>query len=149
MKHTHTLLLTASMLFSIGTFCQSPAKDPETERLLLSQFDKMVAAFLQDDMPGVTKFYADDAVMASGRSEVKGRKNMDSYWATLKGKGKDWKLTTNYIEVYNNIALHDGISVLTYVDGGKELISKTRFLVVWRKQQDGSWKIIKDYYSGY
>ncbi|HYE54300.1 MAG TPA: nuclear transport factor 2 family protein [Chitinophagaceae bacterium] len=124
-------------------------KDSATVRFLLLQFDKMVEAFVKDDMLAVAKFYADDAIVASGRFEVKGRRDIDNYWMSLKGKGKDWKLITNSIEIIGDVALHDGISVLTHLSSGKEQVSKTRFLVVWQKGKDGIWKISKDYYAGY
>ncbi|MBD0331194.1 MAG: nuclear transport factor 2 family protein [Chitinophagaceae bacterium] len=128
---------------------QLTGKDAATAKLLQSQFDTMAAAFMRDDMLTVSRFYTDDAIIAGGKTEISGRKAIDKYWLSLKGKAKDWKLITNSVEVKNNIAFHDGISVVTIVQSGKESQSKSRFLVVWEKQKSGSWKITKDYYAPY
>jgi ketosteroid isomerase-like protein len=114
---------------------------------LEAQFKAMTVVFLKDDMAATAAFYADDAMIVSGRFEIRGREAIDKYWASLKGRGRDWKLTTNSIEVYDGVALHDGVSVLTSMNGDKEIVSRSRFLVVWVRQKDGSWKISKDYYA--
>jgi ketosteroid isomerase-like protein len=135
-----------------GTTKGSPkltGADAMVAKLLQSHFNKMTDAFMKDDMLAVAKFYADDAMIVSGKTEAAGRQQVDKYWLDLTGKGRSWKLLTNSIEINNNVAFHDGYSIVTIVQGGKEIEGKSRFLVVWKKQKDGSWKITKDYYSPY
>lgn len=38
-----------------------------------------------------------------------------------------------------------GNSDLTYMVNGKELKSVTNFVLIWKKQADGSFKIFRDY----
>jgi ketosteroid isomerase-like protein len=124
-------------------------KDSKIIKQVETQQHKMIEAFSKDDMQGVASYYTDDAKIVSGRNDFSGRGQIDQFWLSLKGRGKSWKLITNSIEVNRDIAFHDGISVLTFLQNGKEVESRTRFLVVWKRQKDGSWKISKDYYSEY
>jgi len=116
---------------------------------LADHFAQMTDAFLKDDMLAVSRFYADSGLIVMGKSEVFGRKALDQYWLSLKGRGKSWKLTTLSVEVFGKIALHDGISDLVIVQNGSEYPSRGRFLVVWEKQPSGTWKIIKDYFMAF
>jgi ketosteroid isomerase-like protein len=109
----------------------------------------MTDVFLRDNMLGVAGYYSDDAKIVSGRNEFAGRGQINQYWLRLKGRGRSWKLITKSIEINKDIVFHDGVSVIRFMQNGKELESRNRFLLVWKKQKDGTWKISKDYYSEY
>ena len=111
---------------------------------LLNQ--QMEDAFNANDMRKVAAFYCDDAeIVYDNGYTVKGRTNLDDYWASLKDKGRGWKLTVVEVGGHGDILFQLGKSDLKHMDGAKETNSITNFIVLWKKQPDGSYKIFRDY----
>lgn len=112
-------------------------------RLLNKQ---MEAAFNANDMQKLSAFYADDGeIVYDNGYTVKGRSSLDNYWLSLKDKGRGWKLTVVEIGGSGDLVFELGVSDLKYVQGGRETTSVTNFLVLWKKQSNGSYKILRDY----
>ena len=55
------------------------------------------------------------------------------------------KLTTNSVDVGGDYAIETGNYELTATPkGGKPVTEKGKYITVWKKQADGSWKIYRD-----
>jgi ketosteroid isomerase-like protein len=76
---------------------------------------------------------------------VKGRANLDNYWMALKDKGRGWKLTVVEIGGHGEFVYQLGKSDLKYISQGRETISITNFVLIWKKQTDGTYRIFRDY----
>jgi ketosteroid isomerase-like protein len=114
-----------------------------TIRLLNQQMED---AFNANDMQKVAAFYSDDAqIVYDNGYTVKGRTNLDNYWASLKDKGRGWKLSVVEVGGDGEIVFQLGKSDLKHMNGTKEANSITNFIVLWKKQSDGSYKIFRDY----
>jgi ketosteroid isomerase-like protein/pimeloyl-ACP methyl ester carboxylesterase len=106
---------------------------------------EMENAFNQDEMLKVSAFYADDAEIIGDNLSIKGRKEIDKYWLDLKGKGKSWKLQIVEIGGRDDMLYQLGVSDLVAVFNGKEQKFVTNFIVLWKLQKDGSYKIYRDF----
>jgi ketosteroid isomerase-like protein len=102
-------------------------------------------AFNRNDMAAVAAFYSDDSEIVYDNYVVKGRKNLDAYWLNLKDKGRGWKLTVYDIGGSGEFVYQLGNSDLKHHHDGKESRSVTNFVLIWRQQADGSYKIFRDY----
>ena len=105
----------------------------------------MERVFNANDMAATAAFYSDDAEIAGANYSVTGRANLDKYWLNLKDRGKGWKLTVIEIGGTGDYIYQLGNSDLTYLVNGKESKSVTNFVLIWKKQKDGTYKIFKDY----
>ena len=107
----------------------------------------MEKAFNDNDMMKVAALYADDAEIAADNYSVKGRADIDKYWMTLKDRGRGWKLTVYEIGGTGEFVYQLGNSDLTYIRGNDTNTSKsvTNFVLIWRLQKNGEYKIFKDY----
>lgn len=105
----------------------------------------MEDAFNSNDMRKVAAFYADDAEIVYANYTVKGRSNLDKYWLDLKDKGRGWKLTVVEIGGGGEFFYQLGKSNLKHLHQGREVNSITNFVLIWRKQNDGTYKIFRDY----
>jgi ketosteroid isomerase-like protein len=132
-------------------FCTQPARSqnkPDSSQVkkqvaLLNQ--QMEAAFNNNDMKAVAAFYADDGEIVYDNYTVRGRSNLDKYWSDLKDKGRGWKLTVVEIGGEGEFVYQLGTSDLKYIRNNKESRAVTNFVLLWKKQADGSYKIFRDY----
>jgi len=107
---------------------------------------QMEDAFTKNDMVAVATFYAHDGeIVYPDNYTVKGRTNLDKYWMDLKDKGRGWNLTVVEIGGQGEFVYQLGKSDLKYINNGKESRSITNFVLIWRKQEDGGYKIFRDY----
>ncbi len=111
--------------------------------MLLNQ--QMEEAFNKNDMTKVAAYYSDDGEIVYDNYTVKGRANLDKYWMDLKDKGRGWTLTVVEIGGQGEFVYQLGKSDLKYISRGAETRSVTNFVLIWKKQPDGTYKIFRDY----
>ena len=135
------------LLSILCVFCYAQNKPAQTSKIIDSLTREMEKVFNQNDMAKVASFYADDAEIAGENYSVKGRSNLDNYWASLKDKGRGWKLTVVEIGGTGEYIYELGKSDLSHLRGNdpNPVKSITNFLLIWKMQKDGSYKIFKDY----
>jgi ketosteroid isomerase-like protein len=135
------------LFLMLCTFCNAQNNSAVTWTAIDSLNKEMEKAFNQNDMAKVASFYADDAEIAGENYSVKGRANLDHYWASLKDKGRGWKLTVVEIGGTGEFIYELGKSDLSHLraDNPNPVKSITNFILIWKLQQNGSYKIFKDY----
>ena len=108
----------------------------------------MMAAFHRGDLAGVARFYADDArIVGPGRQTVRGRAAIDRYWTGIKG-GRRWRLEVGEVGGSRDEAYQIGVSSLTTAPpGGAERTYTCDFVVIWKRQPDGTLRVVLDLYT--
>ncbi len=109
---------------------------------------KYVDAVTRGDSAGFVANYADDAVsMEPGVPVYHGRGALGASFAKRQQEVKvsDMKASTASVDVAGDYAIETGSYELTFTPkGGKPMHDKGKYLMVWKKQTDGSWKIYRD-----
>jgi uncharacterized protein (TIGR02246 family) len=106
----------------------------------------MEQAFAKGDMAAVAKFYADDAKLMGPRgSDISGRSAIDQYWRSIKG-AKSWKLDALDVGGDRTTAYQVGRSTLVTAGASGDQTSVSRFVVIWKRQPDGRFRIALDFY---
>ncbi len=123
------------------------AKDTSSvKNQIMGLNQQMEDAFNNNDMNKVAAFYADDSeIVYDDNYTVKGRANLNSYWLDLKDKGRGWKLTVVEIGGKGEFVYQLGKSDLKHLSQEKVHNSITNFVLIWKKQTDGTYKIFRDY----
>lgn len=135
----------ACCLSGVSVFAQT-GSDTLVKTQITTLNEQMEEAFNANNMTKVATFYADDAeIIYDDGYTVKGRTNLDKYWISLKDKGRGWKLTVVEIGGRGEFVYQLGQSDLKHISRDKETRSVTNFVLLWRKQADGSYKIFRDY----
>lgn len=92
--------------------------------------------------------YADDAVvMMANQKPWRGRAEWSAGFGGLLSVMtiKDAAFTTSDVMVSNDLAIETGTYSMTLVPkGGPEIKDEGKYLTVWKRQADSSWKIIRD-----
>lgn len=108
------------------------------------------AASKQRDAAKIASCYTEDAtLLPPGSPAVKGRSHIQAFWQSLLEAGaSDAKLRTVSVESSGELAYEVGAydAILPSAGGGTEK-SSGKYLVVWRRQQDGSIKMVADMFS--
>jgi uncharacterized protein (TIGR02246 family) len=110
---------------------------------------RFVDAVNRGDTAMMVANYADDAVvMMSGEPAWRGGKDvlLKGFTAMMaQATVKDMAFHTDNVMVGGDLAVETGSFAWTVTPkGGKPMPDKGKYVTVWRKQADGSWKIIRD-----
>ena len=126
-----------------------PAVDAAAVRQAIEQSNaKFADAVKQGDTVAMVANYADDAVMMvdgtpawRGRSEI--AKQVIAAFKPM--KGADVKLTTSQVDIGGDYAIETGTYETTVsAPGAKPQTENGKYVTVWKKQADGTWKIYRD-----
>jgi uncharacterized protein (TIGR02246 family) len=120
------------------------ASDEAAIRTLDSAWAKAAAA---KDAPTFFSYYADDAsLLAPGAPMATGKPAIHAVWADLASRpGFALTFAPTKIDVAGNRAYEIGDYALTLNDKtGKPQTTKAKYIVVWGKQPDGTWKALLD-----
>ena len=126
-----------------------PVVDAAAVRQAIEQANnKYVDAVIRGDSAGLIANYADDMVdMDAGRPGWGGRADLAlglGKWIKSQ-KISDYKYNIQSVNVAGDYAIETGSYEFTGTPkGGKPMPNKGKYLTVWKKQGDGSWKIIRD-----
>lgn len=108
-----------------------------------------IEAWDKGDPTKTTALFADDGkfLQSSGKI-IKGKKQLLE-WQTafMKGMGKGAKVGINTLNVWldgDDTAYEVGKYRYDYLDEGKAAVAEGKYVVIWKKQKNGLWKIFMD-----
>ena len=102
------------------------------------------SAFRSGNLLGVADVYADDAVLIDARGKrTSGRAEIDEYWSALEDP-LDWELELRTLRGSEAVAYETGVSRLTTRQDGVARTVECEFVLLWRREPDGEWRITLD-----
>ena len=107
---------------------------------------RFCAAVAGKDYAGIATFYTEQAKLVPPDAPiVSGRKAIEEFWRTMANAIGLSNLTLNTvdIEVDGDVADEIGEAVLTLESGQ----AKAKYLVVWRRDHDGQWRLHRDIWN--
>ncbi|HEV8232170.1 MAG TPA: DUF4440 domain-containing protein [Thermoanaerobaculia bacterium] len=147
-----TLLFLAFTLFSASTALAQAAKADPLRARLESMGKAFSDAYNSGDDKKVASFYAEDAVVLPPDSDlVRGRAAIEEFWAGAHKAGiKNMRLEVLDAESSGNYAVETGKATADVQPEGQAAATTETFkyVVVWKKQKGGEWKIIRDIWNG-
>ena len=127
----------------------APVVDAAAVRATIEQANaKLSEALMKGDTTVLSATYADDAVtLMAGQPAWTGKTEIMNKGAELLRtvQFSDVKMSTTSLDVTGDFAIETGAYQMTATPkGGKPAPDKGKYLTVWKKQADGSWKIYRD-----
>jgi ketosteroid isomerase-like protein len=108
-------------------------------------------ATLKGDAAAAASYYDENAViLPPNMPMVKGKADIEKTmrgWMQSGMKMKEFASTTISVEGAGDFAVELGRYFQTFEMGGKVIADSGKFVAVWRKQVDGSWKVAYDIWT--
>ena len=139
------LITTVCILFGCMA-CTAPQFDKDAVAQQIAKVnEKFTQAMTAGDAETLASLYTDDATLMPPNSESLSGKDAIKEWVgNASGMGiKDFTLTTTELSGSGNWAYEVGTYSMEI--GGTQDTGK--YIVVWQKQADGSWKLHKDIWN--
>jgi uncharacterized protein (TIGR02246 family) len=108
-------------------------------------------AFARADFKTLAAMYDEDAVVLPPDGDmVKGRPAIEAFWKGVYDSGvKGATLSVVDVTSSGDLAGEVGTAVLTIKPpNAPEAAQKVKYVVVWKKQKDGGWKLYRDIWNG-
>jgi len=109
--------------------------------------DQVVA---QKQVARLDSVYTEDAaILPPDFQIVRGRENIKNFWNTviLKNGLSAASLTTVEVEMLGDAASEVGNALLTFQNQTEVVQVAVKYIVIWKKDADGSWKWHKDIWN--
>lgn len=140
----------------LGVSCAQPARQPDAaapdpaavKADIEAANARFVEAFRKGDKAGMMANYAADAiVMLPGEAAWQGAEGVDKGFTAFLGAFaiKEGGVTTTDVLLAGDLAIETGTFAWTLTPKkGADVKDQGKYLTVWKRQADGSWKIIRD-----
>jgi uncharacterized protein (TIGR02246 family) len=154
MKTNPLFLSGCVVLFSFTFVCLAPAADTKSaiEKALRDLDAQWSAAAGAKDVDKTVSFYSNDAiVMPPNASAATTKESIRSAWKEMlasPGAAISWRTTKVEVAKSGDLAYVSGTYEETMTDAsGKPVKDHGKYVEVWKKQADGSWKVVADIWN--
>ena len=123
----------------------------EAKKAIASANAKYGAAIAQRDAATIRDLYTDDAiVLPPGLAMIHGKAGVEDLWKGSFANGvKAASFQTQDVERNGDVAVETGTFTMKIAPEGKaEQTNAGKYVVVWKRQNDGSWKLHRDIWNG-
>ena len=151
MKRPLLLLICSLPLFLISCTQQQAEFDSASARKAIEDANaKMSSYAAKGESVEFANLYTDDAIVLPPNSTmVQGHDAIESYWASTLRLGKvNVKLNIKDVYGSGDIGVETGNYDLTIQpEGVPPILDHGKYMVIWQKQGDNSWKLKRDMWS--
>ncbi len=152
---SRTSLVLLLFLLTLLTACQTQATSgtqAADEATLRKLDDEWSRAAGSRDVEKTISYYSDDAVvMPPNIPTLTGKEPIQTLWKSMLDSpdfSGGWKATKVEVARSGDLAYVSGNYEFNEKDNsGKPITDKGKYLEVWKKQADGSWKCVADMFS--
>jgi ketosteroid isomerase-like protein len=151
MLRTFTLAACAAIVLLAAGCVSAPSDTSAADaKAIQAKSELWSKAGSTKDSASFCTFYADDAtVMIPNEPAFKGMKDIQAVFTPMM-QDPNFKLsfTTDKVEVSGILAYTQGAySMTTTARTGKPVEDRGKYLTVWKKQTDGTWKALEDIFN--
>jgi uncharacterized protein (TIGR02246 family) len=149
----HRQLILATVLTTLAAMPAAfAAGDPagEARTAIEAANAKFSEVFARGDAAALAALYTADAtLLPPGETMLEGSAAIGQYWKKSHDSGvASAKLTTEKVERDGDVAIETGkVELLVRAQGKPEATAHAKYLVVWKLQADGTWKMHRDIWN--
>ncbi len=154
MMSTRTTVLVALIVASLSTACGGSKGNDEGVADVRAAIEaanvRFSEAFARGDATTLSAMYTPDAIAFPPDSEmIRGNEAIGAFWKAARDSGvRSATLTTVEVDRSGDVAYEVGNVSLTIQPAGQEPKTEAaKYVVVWQRQADGSWKLHRDIWN--
>lgn len=137
------------ILAGSGARASSPKKIEATKQALLQADLAFCAATKEKRLEGWMSYFAEDATgFPAGQKMIRGKEKLREFYSRMFADPHlviDWKPVIAEAAASGDLGMTIGEAEFHTKDKeGKPVTRPGKYLTVWKKQKDGSWKVIAD-----
>jgi len=139
---------------SFSSFAFSPAQEFSGEQDIFNTLaqisNQFSAAYVKGDAEKMASFYTDDAVIFPGNSDlIRGKEAIKKYWTLPTGRTiTHHKITSVEIKLLDEFAYDYGYYEVSGTNNGEAWgLNYGKYLIVWKKDKEGVWKMHLDMWN--
>jgi uncharacterized protein (TIGR02246 family) len=138
------------IFFNSVSFAETPKADPA--RASIEKLGTAFAdAFNRGDIAAIAAMYSDDAVVLPPDSDlVQGRSAIEALWKSTRDSGmRDLAFTILEVHSSRDLAVEVGKAdfKMQTADQAESPSQTVKYVVVWKRQKDGTWKLFRDIWN--
>ena len=129
---------------------EGPAVDLQTERSALMKADEALFES-HEDLDEFVTFWADDAIFMPDDAPAARGDSIRTTWEQLismPGFNLEWRATSAQVAEAGDMGYTIGTYELTVEQDGASMVTVGKYVTLWKKQDDGSWKVVVDCFNG-
>jgi uncharacterized protein (TIGR02246 family) len=139
------------LVVATTALCLGPANAQSAKEAIEASNAEFVKAYNSKSAAGVASLYTvDAAAFPPDMMRVDGRENIQKLWQGAMDLGiSDLTLKTVEVEESGDLAYETGTFALKVPgnEGSKPVDAAGKYVVVWKKDLDGSWKLYRDIWN--
>src|SRR5438477_514548 len=120
----------------------------ESRRAIDKGNAQWIEAWDKADASLLARLFAEDGILLGRNGKIfKGPQQIfERQKSVMEGAGKGVKVTVTTVDIWldEETAYETGKYSYNYQEKGKPLTEEGRYVTIWKRQSDGSWKIIVD-----
>jgi len=120
------------------------------EQVFKDNTKKFVEAFDREDVVALADFYTEDAkVLPPNMEMVNGKQAIQAFWENARERGvRSINLETVEVGFDGDLAYERGVSTVNIQpEGAQATTVRGKYLVILKRQTDGSWKLAVDIWN--
>lgn len=142
-------LILSACLFLVICSCSTKEKQEDTELIkqqIIETENNFVKALQENGLHDAFVAFADDsAILIRGAQLIKGKNAIDVHYKNQHTKDLTWKVDFVEVSKSGDLGYTYGEYIYSYQDSiGNEQKERGVFNTIWKLQNDGSWKYVKD-----
>ena len=151
MKRTAAFFLAAATVLNVSFAAEQEIKNDGALAEARKAIDKgnaqWIEAWDKADASLIAALFADDGILLGRNGKFfKGPQILERMKAVLGAAGKGVKATVTTVDLWldGEVAYETGTYSYKYQEKGKPVNEEGRYVTIWKRQGDGSWKIAMD-----
>ena len=145
----HWLCLLLLVALGCAGAPEGPTVDLQAERSALMKADEALFKS-HEDLDEFVTFWADDAIFMPDDVPAARGDSIRTTWEQLismPGFNLEWRATSAQVAEAGDISYTIGTYELTVEQDGAPMVAVGKYVTLWKKQADGSWKVVVDCFN--